>query len=72
MTSAIPASPLTGGTRLPTRLVAGRYGRNPRTIERWQQNAELGFPRPLIINARKYWLLEELEAWERRRAAAVA
>ena len=65
-----PTAVSSNGVRLPTGQVAKRYGRNPRTIERWEQSAELAFPRPLIINKRKYWSLEELEAWERARAAA--
>lgn len=60
------------GVRLPSGLVAKRYGRDRRTIERWERDDKLAFPRPLIINRRKYWLLTELEAWERARAALTA
>ncbi|MGO9049932.1 MAG: hypothetical protein ACLP19_17080 [Xanthobacteraceae bacterium] len=44
----------------------------PRSIERWQDNPELDFPKPLIVNRRKYWALEDLERWERARAAGQA
>jgi hypothetical protein len=57
------------GIRLPTTRVAKRYDVVPRTVERWAENPALNFPKPLIVNGRKYWLLEELEAWERNRAA---
>jgi hypothetical protein len=58
--------------RLPTVQVAKRFGVVPRTIERWQQDDRLGFPKPLTINLRKYWSLEDLEKWERRRAVRTA
>jgi hypothetical protein len=67
-----PTATSSSGVRLPTGQVAKRYGRNPRTIERWEHSVDLAFPRPLVINKRKYWSLEELEAWERARAALTA
>jgi hypothetical protein len=57
------------GIRLPTVKVARRYDVCQRTIMRWEVDNRLNFPRPLVINKRKYWALEELEAWERARAA---
>ena len=39
------------------------------TIWRWEHNATLGFPKAININGRKYFLLEEVEAWERKRAS---
>jgi hypothetical protein len=58
------------GLKLPTVKVAQRYGVTTRSIERWEEDQELRFPRPLVINRRKYWALVDLETWERRRAAA--
>ena len=49
--------------------VRQRYDVSDMTIWRWLHNDELQFPKPTIINRRRYWLLEELEAWERARAA---
>jgi predicted DNA-binding transcriptional regulator AlpA len=57
---------------LPTAKVAERYGRTPRTIERWADDEKLNFPQPVYINRFKYWDIEELETWERKRAAASA
>jgi hypothetical protein len=58
------------GKYLPTAKVAERYGRTPRTIERWLVNEKLNFPHPVYINRFKYWNIDELETWERKRAAA--
>jgi hypothetical protein len=58
-----------GSVRLPTVKVAARYGVVPRTIERWQENPALNFPKPLVVNGRKYWAVEVLERWERDQSA---
>ena len=34
------------------------------TLARWMHNPEIGFPRPIYIGARRYWLLDEIVAWE--------
>jgi predicted DNA-binding transcriptional regulator AlpA len=54
---------------LPDPQVAARYGINPRTLYRWDEQPTLGFPRPLRINHRKYRRIAELESWERSRVA---
>jgi hypothetical protein len=51
--------------RLPTRAVATRYGVSTRSIERWTASPDLGFPRPLIINGRKYWAEVELDDFDK-------
>jgi hypothetical protein len=58
------------GDLLPDSAVAQRYGITPRTIHRWDQRAELGFPKPIRINDRKYRRVTELQVWERTRAAS--
>ena len=41
-----------------------RYGDlSDMTIWRWEHDDELGFPEAIYINGRKYFLLEEIEAW---------
>ena len=60
----------TTGKKLPTRAVCERYGVCDRTIARWQANPELNFPKPVVINNRKYFCDDELTAWDRSRAAA--
>jgi hypothetical protein len=56
--------------RLPARLVCERYDIVRRTLDRWIDNEALGFPRPIVINKRRYFREHELEAWERQRAQA--
>jgi hypothetical protein len=49
-----------------------RYGTSPMTRWRWERSATLGFPKPLIINRRKFWSLRALKQWERSRAVTTA
>jgi hypothetical protein len=53
----------------PRKKTAERYGVHVRSVERWEQNQEMDFPKPLVVNGRKYDNLHALEAWERMRAA---
>lgn len=39
------------------------------TLWRWLQDERLGFPRPLIINRRRFFRLDQIEAFEKHRAA---
>jgi hypothetical protein len=66
----LTARPSGGEMRLPARLVCERYRIVRRTLDRWIENEALGFPRPIVINKRRYFREHELEAWERRRAQA--
>lgn len=54
---------------LPGRGVRERYRISEMTHWRWRRDPALNFPRPMIINRRLYWRLEDLEQWERERAA---
>jgi hypothetical protein len=53
---------------LPDKKVAARYGVDPRTLYRWDEQPAPGFPKPIRINRRKYRRIEQLESWERQRA----
>ena len=55
----------TEGRKIGIKELAERYHVVSRTIDRWLANADLGFPRPLVINRRRYWDLGEIEQWER-------
>lgn len=44
-----------------------RYRVCRRTIGRWLESETLGFPKPLLINRRRYWRVAEVEAWETAR-----
>ena len=47
--------------------VKARYGGvSDMAIWRWEHRPEVSFPRPLVINGRKFWKLSELETFERR------
>jgi hypothetical protein len=56
----------------PARKVCDRYDIVDRTLDRWIADPAMDFPRPLIINNRRYFSEPELIAWERRRAGKVA
>jgi len=55
-------------TYLPGPQTARRYGVSDRTIARWEQDPDLCFPQPMIVNGRKFHPLDALEAWEKTRA----
>ena len=47
--------------------IQARYGVTKMTIHRWLVDARLGFPRPLKINQRNYWLESEVDEWDAAR-----
>lgn len=55
---------------LPAAAVLRRYKIVDRTLKRWLDNSSLAFPRPLVVNGRRYFKAGELEQWERDRAAS--
>ena len=57
---------------LPGRQVRDRYNVSDMTLWRWLRSPDLKFPPPVVINRRRYWPVEELEAWERSRASREA
>ncbi len=57
-----------GKRKLPDRVVCERYGIVSRTLSRWDANTDLNFPRPIIINGRKYRDEAELDTWDREQA----
>ena len=62
-------SPPDDETLLSTAQVRARYGNvSDMTIWRWQNKASLNFPRPLVINKRRYWRLGQLRAFDASRA----
>lgn len=68
-TTKVSITPNSGGL-LPDPLVADRYKVTSRTIDRWDGRPDLGFPKAIRINNRKYRRLDQLENWERERVAA--
>ena len=56
--------------RLPAAAVAKRYGVVVRTVDRWLTNPDLGFPKPEVLNHRRYFWLSKLRNWDRTRLDA--
>jgi hypothetical protein len=54
----------------PAKKVLERYDITDRTLDRWLANPAMNFPRPLVINRRRYFSDPELTEWERKRASA--
>jgi hypothetical protein len=54
------------------RRVAERYGVNWRTLWRWDERPELGFPPVIKIGTRRFRALAALEEWDRRNARKAA
>lgn len=52
--------------------VQKRYGITDMTLWRWLRNSDLSFPRPIVINRRRYFVEADLIAWERARATGKA
>jgi hypothetical protein len=48
---------------------AARYDVVPRTIERWEADPKLNFPRSMIRNGRRYDDEAQLDAWDAKCAA---
>jgi len=46
------------------------FGVSKMTIWRWCSHDQLGFPRPVRIQRRRYWKEAEVVAWLREREAA--
>lgn len=60
---------VTADTRMTGPQVRARFGNiSDMTLWRWLQNAAMAFPKPLVINGRRYWRLADIEAWEHSRA----
>lgn len=54
---------------LSSAAVRARYGgRSDMTLWRWLADDELGFPKPIRIQRRRFWRLSELQEWETRQA----
>jgi predicted DNA-binding transcriptional regulator AlpA len=57
---------------LSLRNICERYSITRMTVHRWIKNPGTGFPQPMVINSRNYFRTDEIEAWERSRAAGKA
>jgi predicted DNA-binding transcriptional regulator AlpA len=48
---------------LPRVRLAETLGVTTMTIHRWERNPKLNFPKPSVINSRKFWQRDEILAW---------
>lgn len=54
---------------LTARQVRARFGDlSDMSLWRWINDPEMDFPRPLVVNTRRFWRLSDLVRWERGRA----
>ena len=44
--------------------VCQRFGVSDMTLWRWLVRTDLGFPRPIVINGRRYFRIVDVKAWE--------
>jgi predicted DNA-binding transcriptional regulator AlpA len=58
------------GRKLLTRHLIERYRVSDRTIDRWIRDPSLGFPRPTVINGRKFWDEAEIDQFDAKRRTA--
>jgi predicted DNA-binding transcriptional regulator AlpA len=50
--------------------VKARYGNlSDMSLWRWLADTALGFPQPTVINRRRFWREDYLDAWDARRLA---
>ncbi|MDP3691843.1 DNA-binding protein [Bradyrhizobium sp.] len=59
------------GPLIPAKQACARYKIVTRTLGRWLENEALKFPRPIVINGRRYFRERLLEEWEKRRAGSL-
>jgi hypothetical protein len=52
--------------------IARHFGIHPKSLQRWDERPELGFPQPIRINGRKYRAWSDIREFERRAAVAQA
>ncbi len=52
--------------------VMQRFGISLMTLWRWENDPTLCFPKAMVIRRRKFFLLSEIEQWEKRQIAARA
>ena len=57
-------------THVSAKTVQERYNISRSSLYRWQDNPEIGFPKPIKIGHRILWRETDLDAFDQRIAAA--
>lgn len=52
-------------TYLTSAKVRARYGVSDMSLHRWEKDPTSRFPKPIRINGRRFWALDNLQAYER-------
>ena len=52
------------------KTVAGEFDSCTKTIDRWEDDPRLGFPKSVLINRRRFWRRSELEAFKHAQVRA--
>ena len=66
------AEPASDVSFLPAKHVRDRYRVSEMSLWRWLRDDKLNFPKPTVINRRRYWRAADLAEWERARARNAA
>lgn len=61
-----------GRRLLQTRDLLRRYSIVDRTLDRWLADPRLNFPKPMIVNRRRYWSESEVDAFDAQQKLATA
>jgi hypothetical protein len=54
--------------RVPAKSVAAFHGICLRSLNRWLADPRLAYPKPAIVNGRRYWRVGDILAWDQARA----
>jgi predicted DNA-binding transcriptional regulator AlpA len=57
---------------IPAPQVWRRYDISDMTLHRWLRDPDMGFPQPVYLGRMRYFVLADLENWERSRVRASA
>jgi hypothetical protein len=64
---------MTAKRLVPRKNLRERYSASAMTIHRWERDEKLEFPEAAaVINGRKYYDLDKIEAWERAQIAKIS
>jgi hypothetical protein len=59
----------TASSMIPAVAVRARYKISNMTLCRWLRREGLEFPKPVSVNGRRFWRLDDLVNWEKARPA---
>ena len=60
----VTSGPARKGALVTRSTVAFEFDCNKRTIDRWEDDEKLGFPKSVLIKGQRYFKREEIDAWK--------